>query len=125
MNTTVSTSTRLRYALAERGVTSGRELASYLGCPAELYFIRGSSDDWSDCRAELRFKEDGRRQKRVYRPVTGGDRRDLVQECLDQAKADASEHLGIESWSRTPFSNCWLPSDDVSRVHEEFDNFEE
>jgi hypothetical protein len=117
MTATMSTSARLRAALAEKNIRSGRELAEYLESKGEIYFIRGE-EGWENARAELRYWEDGRRQKRVYRPTLGEYHR---EECVNQAKEEAAEILGVDSWSRSPFSNCWLPSEDVSRVHEKFD----
>lgn len=118
MKTTMSTSARLRVALAEKGIRSGRELADYLGSEAEIFFVRGG-DDWEGAHAVLKFEKDGRKERRKFFPTSHEYHR---EECLSQAKADAARELGIQEWSRAPFSNCWLPSEDVARVHEEFDS---
>lgn len=117
----MTTSEKLREELAKKGITNGRKLAVHLGSKGMIFFIRGEGS-WQSARAELRFRENGVEQTWTYRPKGPGAVR---QQCVEDAMAEGSERLGVESWSKTPFSNCWLPSDDVSRVHEEFDHFED
>lgn len=113
----MSTSEKIREALAEKGITNGRMLADYLGSEGVIFFVRGTGG-WDKARAELRYKEDGKEKRRNYRPK---EFLDVRYQCVADAQDDAAELLGIESWSKAPFSNCWLPSEDVSKVHEEFD----
>jgi hypothetical protein len=114
----MSTSERLREALAKKGIKSGLELADYLGSKGAIVFVRGRGD-WMNARAELVYRDlDGKRRREVFRPEEVVEVR---QQCVDDAMDDGWTRLGIDSWSRAPFSNCWLPSEDVQRIHEEFD----
>lgn len=111
-----TTREKIRESLAERGITSGWELAEHLGSKGAIFFIRGK-DGWENAHAELRYTEDGRTRRSTYRPRGTGAVR---QQCVEDAMADGWEHLGVDSWSKAPFSNCWLPSEDISRLYEEF-----
>lgn len=112
----MNTGELLRYELRTRGIDNGLKLAEHLGSRAVIIFLRGKKG-WSEARAELRYTEDGVRRRAIYRPTV----KDFVrEECVEGAMTDAGLNLGIDSWARAPFSNCWLPSEDVERLHQEY-----
>lgn len=114
----MSTSERLRKALNDKGITNGRKLAEYLDSKGVIFFARGRGG-WENSHAELRFRDKaGQEQRSTFRPNGSGAVR---EQCVQDAMHDGFMELGVDSWSKAPFSNCWLPSEDVSRVHEEFD----
>lgn len=117
----MTTSAQIRQELAKDGITNGRKLADHLGSKGAIFFVRGEGS-WQNAHAELRYREGGIEHRSTYRPTGPGAVR---QQCVDDAMEDAAQKLGVNSWSKTPFSNCWLPSEDVSRVHEEFESFED
>jgi hypothetical protein len=104
----------LRQALAKKGITSGLKLARFLKSPAVIFFLRG--DDWSDAHAELRILGSG--EILTFYPLPDDER--IREACVDQAVETARDLTGVFEWSKAPFSNCWLPSDDVEYLHEEF-----
>lgn len=119
----MTTSTQIREELAKEGITNGRKLADHLGSKGAIFFVQGGGS-WQDAHAELRYREGGTEHRTQYPPKAPGRPGAVRQQCVDDAMADAFEKLGVDSWSKAPFSNCWLPSEDVSRVHEEFESFE-
>lgn len=124
----MSTSQELRQALRARGITNGRKLAEYMGSKDSgpepvIYFM--VENDTQDVRAELHYVLDGKPSTAVFEPDDDFEGiSQLRRNCLNQAKQEAQEKLSIFEWSRSPFSNCWLPSDVISKVHEQFEDVE-
>lgn len=115
----MSTSEKIREVLATKGITNGRMLADHMRSKGVIFFVRGQGG-WISAKAELRYTdEDGHRQRKVFRPKGEAAVRD---QCVEDAMTEARKRLGVDSWSKSPFSGCWLPSDDVSKVHEQFEN---
>lgn len=110
----------LREALAKKGITSGAKLARYLKSPGVIFFVRGR-DGWENAYAELRLLEAGDSLK--FHPEEGDAR--VREACVDRAVEEARRVLGIFEWSSSPFSNCWLPSEDIERLNEDFGHFED
>ncbi len=119
---TMSASERLRAALAREDVHSGLELADFTEAKAAIFFVAKRTG--AVPYAELRYFDDknDKELRLNFFPAPGarsmGDKR---RSALEQAKEAAKDLLGIEQWSRTPFSNSWLPSDVVSKLHQDFD----
>jgi hypothetical protein len=104
----------IRKALSHKGITSGAKLARFLNAEGVIFFLRGP--DWRDSHAELRLRETG--QVLEFYPQPGDER--LREACVDRAVDAACEITGIDEWSKAPYSNCWLPSKYVERLHEDF-----
>lgn len=105
----------LRLALAQKGITNGLKLARFLNSPGVIFFFRGQ-DGWADSRAELRLLDVGDRIS--FEPEEGEV--EVRRACVDKAMETGSRLLEVEGWSRAPYSNCWLPQEDVSRLHDMF-----
>jgi hypothetical protein len=122
MNETISASERLRTALAAEDVHSGLELADFTEAPAAIFFVAKRTGAMP--YAELRYFDDknGKELRLNFFPLpTARSMGEKRRSALEQAQEAAKDLLGIEGWSRTPYSNSWLPSVIVSKLHEEFD----
>lgn len=122
MNETISASERLRTALAAEDVHSGLELADFTEAPAAIFFVAKRTGAMP--YAELRYFDDknGKELRLNFFPLsTARSMGEKRRSALEQAQEAAQDLLGIEGWSRTPYSNSWLPSTIVSKLHEEFD----
>jgi hypothetical protein len=108
----------LREALSKKGITSGAKLARFLKSSGVIFFLRGEGG-WENARAELRLPD---RETLTFYALPEDER--VREACVDRAVDVAREVTGIFEWSKAPFSNCWLPSDDIERLHEEFDTRE-
>jgi hypothetical protein len=106
----------LREALSKKGITNGAKLARYLRSPGVIFFLRGR-DGWENAYAELRLLDAG---DSLTFPARADDSK-VREACVDRAVDEARQILGIFEWSKAPFSNCWLPSEDIERLHEEFE----
>ena len=112
----------LREALKAKGITSGWGLADYLKSPVMIFFV--VSDRNRYVRAELVYTEGGRRKKLVRAPDAGLRVLSLRRANAVEKARVAAEGLcdyGRDDWSRAPFSNCWLPTEMIAKLHEEFD----
>lgn len=107
----------LRAALEHKGITNGAKLARYLKSEAVIFFLRGR-DGWENAHAELRLLDSG--ETLEFYPMPGDDR--IREACVDRAVDAARDATGVFEWSRAPFSNCWLPSEDIEDLHEEFES---
>jgi hypothetical protein len=98
-------------ALVKVGITNGKQLAERLECPAVILFFAGPKVAMP--YAELRYWDDQGREKSSRHEPNFRDasissmRRKTVQEAQDKAK----EVLGLEEWAKSPFPNCWLPTE--------------
>jgi hypothetical protein len=107
-----------REVLATKGILSGGDLGEYLEAKAVIYFLMAGGDP----RAELRHWADGLHDVLTFRPEhprtmsVGAMRRKTVE----AAQEEALKLLGIKEWSRSPFSNCWFPTDTLTLAYEEF-----
>lgn len=117
MTEPINSSAELRNALQKKGVTNGLRLAKFLDCEAVIFFLRGK--EWGSARAELRLLDTGEVQ--TFRALPDDER--VRESCVDRAVEAAREATGVYEWSKAPFSNCWLPSDAVEDLHEEFEEF--
>jgi len=108
----------LRRALSQKGITSGLKLAKYLGSPGVIFFVRGES--WGDARAELRLLKEG--EIHTFHVLPEDER--VREDCVDRAVDAARGLTGVYEWSKAPFSNCWLPSELVEELHEDFERGE-
>lgn len=112
----------LREALKAKGITSGQRLAEYLGSPAVIFFIMNDASRYK--RAELVYTKDGRREILVRAPARGLETLTEKRNSAVERARVAAEGLipyGRDDWSRAPFSNCWLPTEMISKLHEEFE----
>jgi len=115
------TGAELREALKAKGITNGRRLAEHLKCPV-IFFIVSRENRY--LRAELHYQRYGDPKVLVRTPDAG-------LEGLSQKRANAVEKarvaaeglctLAADDWSRAPFSNCWIPTEKLSQLHEEFE----
>lgn len=122
MTETISASERLRAALAKEDVHSGLELADFTEAPAAIFFVAKRSG--AIPYAELRYFDDENDKElrlNFFPAPTARSMGDKRRSALEQAQEAAKDLLGIQAWSRTPYSNSWLPSDIVSKLHEEYD----
>lgn len=116
------TGAELREALKAKGITNGRRLAEYLQSPVVIFFITSQKNNF--VRAELVYTQSGEKKSLVRTPETG-------MNGLSQKRANAVERArvaaeglcdyGREDWSRAPFSNCWLPTEMIAKLHKEFE----
>jgi hypothetical protein len=112
----------LREALKAKGITNGRRLAEHLGSPVVIFFVTSQKNNF--VRAELLYDQYGESKSLVRSPGAGTS-------GLSQKRASAVERARVaaeglckysrDDWSRAPFSNCWLPTEMISKLHEEFD----
>jgi len=122
MMETISASERLRTALAKEDVHSGLELADFTEAPAAIFFVAKRTG--AIPYAELRYfddKNDKELRLNFFPEPAARSMGDKRRSALSQAQEAARDLLGIEEWSRTPYSNSWLPSDIVSKLHEDYD----
>jgi hypothetical protein len=115
--------TELREALKAKGITNGRRLAEYLGSPVVIFFVTSQKNNF--VRAELLYEDPYGEPKSLVRSPGAGTN------GLSQKRASAVERArvaaeglctyGRDDWSRAPFSNCWLPTEMISKLHEEFE----
>jgi hypothetical protein len=110
-----NTKADLREALSKKGITSGAKLARYLGSKGVIFFVRGP-EGWENAHAELRLLDAGDSIKFYARE----DDARVREACVDRAVEQARELLGVFEWSSAPFSNCWLPSEDIEDLNEDF-----
>lgn len=107
--------TELRQVLKERGIYNGLRLAEHLECPV-IFFVVGQY-----LRAELHYGD----QFLVRTPEAGlaGLSRKR-NSAVEQARVAAEEvtRYSRDDWSRAPFSNCWMPTEKLSQLHEEFES---
>lgn len=124
---TASTST-IGEMLEARGITSGRKLAKHTEAQAVIYFLlRDAEGHGNDPRAELHFRvtmpdQDPKWMVRQYRPDTRHGSmsvRDMRMETTERAQDDAGDLLGLNEWTKAPFSNCWLPVESMNRMRQE------
>lgn len=119
------TGAQLREALKARGITNGLRLAEHLDSPV-IFFVTSQRNNY--VRAELHYVRYGKRESLVRSPDAGTT-------GLAQKRASAVERARVaaeglcsyprEDWSRGPFSNCWLPTEMVAKLHEEFEGSQE
>jgi len=108
-----------REALVEAGITSGAQLAEHLKAPAVIFFFAGKD---KRPHAELRWW-DAQRSMKVSNHwpnsplMTVGTAR---RRTVEAARQEAQVYLSIFEWSRSPFSNCWLPTENLQRARKEF-----
>lgn len=109
-----------RDALAKVGITNGNQLAERLECPAVILFFAGPKV--SVPYAELRYWDaQGREQVSKHLPrylnmSMPAMRRKTVQEAQDKARED----LGLEEWGKSPFPNCWMPTETLQTARERY-----
>lgn len=97
------------------GITNGKGFAHLGVAPSVIFFLARDrkNPNHLDHRAEMHiFDEQGREEElKIFRPdKIGPVSLDRVS-CVDKAKAYANDIIGEGEWSRTPFSNCWIPSE--------------
>lgn len=114
--------TELREALKAKGITNGRRLSEYLDCPV-IFFVVSSRNNY--LRAELHYKQYGESKSLVRMPDPGLE--GLSQKRLNAVNKARTAAEGLcalqpDEWSRSPFSNCWMPTEKLSQLHEEFEN---
>lgn len=125
MTETISASERLRAALAREDVHSGLELADFTEAPAAIFFVAKRTG--AIPYAELRYFDDAKEKEHrlnFFPEPSARSMGDKRRSALEQAKDAAKDLMGITEWSRTPFSNSWLPSTIVSKLHEDYDSGE-
>lgn len=113
--------TELKAALREQGVTNGRKLADRLDCPV-IFFVVSERNRYM--RAELHYAQYGDRKVLVRTPDTGLEGLSSKRaNAVEKAKlaAEGITRYGRDGWSRAPFSNCWIPTEKLSELHEQFE----
>lgn len=107
-------------ALIRRGIVSSVQLAERLESPAMIFFFAGPKVRRP--HAELRYWDDkGREQvSEHWPPFLDMTLSACRRKTVGAAQNEAAEVLGLSQWSRSPFSNCWLPSDIVAEAHRRF-----
>ena len=96
-------------------VNNGKEFAHLGKAPAVIFFLARDRKNPNklDHRAELHiFDEQGREDEmKIFRPdKVGPVSADRVQ-CVQEAQDYANRIIGPGAWSRTPYSNSWIPSE--------------
>lgn len=119
------TGAELREALKTHGITNGRRLAEHLKCPV-IFFVVSRNNHY--LRAELHYERYGEAKSLVRTPDSGlsglSQKRNNAVERARVAAEGLTEYTR-EDWSRAPFSNCWVPTEKLSQLHEEFGNSQE
>lgn len=97
------------------GVNNGKDFARLGEAPAVIFFLARDrrSPTRLDHRAELHiFDEQGREEElKVFRPEKIGRVSVDRVDCVAQAQEYANQKIGPGPWSRTPYSNSWVPSE--------------
>lgn len=97
------------------GVNNGKEFAHLGAAPAVIFFLvkDRKNPNRLDHRAELHiFDEQGRQDEtKVFRPEKLGPVSIDRVTCVQLAQTYADEIIGPGAWSRTPYSNSWIPSE--------------
>lgn len=104
--------------LIRRGITSGSQLAERLSAPAAIFFFAGGPRPY----AELwHWDGEGGRTVSTHWPrfpnmtLTASRKK-----TVEAAQNEAAKDLGLVQWSRSPFSNCWLPTRIVDEARAQF-----
>lgn len=107
-------------ALIRRGITNGNQLAERMECPAVILFFAGPKVVTP--YAELRYWDDqGREQvSRHEPPFRDASISAMRRKMVLAAQNKAREVLGLEGWARSPFPNCWMPTDVLQAARERY-----
>lgn len=112
-----------REALIKAGITNGIQLAERIECPAVVLFFAGPRIKVP--YAELRVWDNGREHVFPVVPRFTTDmplparRKRAVGDAIAQAQEDPE--MGVQGeWGRTPFPNCWMPKEYLSRARERY-----
>lgn len=96
-------------------ITNGKQFAHLGQAPAVIFFLARDRKNVArlDHRAELHvFDEQGREEEmRIFRPEKIGPVSVDRNCCVNDAQRYANNIIGPGSWSRTPYSNSWIPSE--------------
>lgn len=97
------------------GISNGKEFAQLGQAPAVIFFLARDRRNANklDHRAELHiFDDQGREEEtKVFRPDSLGPVSIDRVAMVDKAQEYANSIIGQGEWSRTPYSNSWLPSE--------------
>lgn len=110
--------TELREALKAHGIHNGRRLAEHLKCPV-IFFVVSKNNRY--LRAELVCGNDVL-VRAPERGLTGLSQKRSSAVERARVAAEGLTPYGRDDWSRAPFSNCWVPTEKLSQLHEEFGN---
>lgn len=110
-----------RDILVKFGITTGLQLAEHVQCPAVILFRAG--DRVAVPHAELRYwDETGMEQISMHLPrhPTTMSMAAMRRKTVEEAQGKATEELGLAEWSRSPFPNCWMPSEYLRKARERY-----